>query len=86
MAKILSPNKEYTGVSASVSFVNGQGETDNPVLIEWFESHGYEVVEDIEEPAVPEPEVKTEGDKTKQPEMKESEAKAESDASKKAGK
>lgn len=45
MAKILAPNKEYTGVSASVSFVKGVGETDNNHLIQWFKEHGYEVVE-----------------------------------------
>lgn len=45
MAKIHAPNKEYTGVSASVSFVKGVGETDNKHLIQWFKEHGYEVVE-----------------------------------------
>jgi hypothetical protein len=43
MAKILSPNKQYSGISASVKFVDGVGETDNPNLIDWFKSHGYEV-------------------------------------------
>lgn len=41
--KIYSPNKKYCGVSASVTFVNGVGETDNPHLIKWFEAHGYKV-------------------------------------------
>lgn len=41
--KIYSPNKEYTGVSASVSFCNGKGETDDPRLIKWFKDHGYDV-------------------------------------------
>lgn len=41
--KIYSPNKEYTGVSASVPFCGGIGETDDPHLIEWFEAHGYRV-------------------------------------------
>lgn len=45
MAKILAPNKEYTGVSASVPFCNGVGETDNPTLISWFKEHGYVVEE-----------------------------------------
>lgn len=49
MAKILAPNKEYTGVSASVPFCNGVGETDNPTLISWFEEHGYIVEEPKEE-------------------------------------
>lgn len=44
--KIYSPNKEYTGVSASVPFCNGIGETDDPYLIGWFRSHGYRVEEE----------------------------------------
>ncbi|AVQ30337.1 hypothetical protein [Fusobacterium varium] len=44
MAKIICPNKEYTGVSASVSFCNGVGETEDIRLIKWFEDHGYTVV------------------------------------------
>lgn len=44
--KIYSKNKNYTGVSASVSFCNGRGETDDPYLIEWFRSHGYRVEEE----------------------------------------
>lgn len=45
MAKIICPNKQYTGVSASVPFVNGVGETEDQHVIEWFKSHGYEVEE-----------------------------------------
>lgn len=45
MAKILAPNKEYTGISASVPFINGEGHTDDLRLIEWFKDHGYEVIE-----------------------------------------
>lgn len=45
MVKIYAPNEQYTGVSASVSFVNGVGETDDPHLIEWFKVKGYEVEE-----------------------------------------
>lgn len=49
MAKIIAPNKQYTGISASVYFCNGIGETDNKDLINWFKEHGYSVVEeDIE--------------------------------------
>ena len=51
MAKILSPNKQYTGVSASVSFANGVGETDKLHLIEWFVAHGYTVEADDEQTA-----------------------------------
>lgn len=43
--KIYSPNKDYTGVSASVPFCGGVGETDDPHLIDWFKSHGYIVEE-----------------------------------------
>ena len=39
--KIYTPVKNTNGVYASVRFVNGVGETDNPHLIEWFRSHGY---------------------------------------------
>ncbi len=41
--KIYAPVKDANGVWASVQFVNGVGETDNPKLIEWFKSHGYKV-------------------------------------------
>ena len=46
MAKIYAPNKQYNGISASVAFANGVGETDNPTLLEWFKSHGYTVEEE----------------------------------------
>ena len=52
MAKILAPNKQYNGISAGVAFTNGTGESDNPVLLDWFKDKGYEV----EEPEEPEPE------------------------------
>ena len=41
--KIYAPVKDANGVYASVRFVNGVGETNNPHLIEWFKSHGYKV-------------------------------------------
>ena len=44
--KILSPNKSYTGVSASVAFINGVGETEDENIIDWFKEHGYEVIEE----------------------------------------
>ena len=44
--KIYSPNKEYTGVSASVPFCNGMGETEDRHLIKWFKDHGYKVDEE----------------------------------------
>lgn len=43
--KIYAPVKDFNGVHASVRFVNGVGETDNPHLINWFKSHGYELEE-----------------------------------------
>lgn len=50
--KIYAPVKDANGVWASVRFVNGVGETDNPRLIQWFKTHGYtvEAVEVEEEP------------------------------------
>ena len=53
MAKIIAPNKEYTGISAGVSFFGGEGHTDDPYLTEWFRSHGYEVGEDQSKPKKP---------------------------------
>lgn len=44
--KIYSPNKDYTGVSASVPFCSGVGETEDPHLIEWLKEHGYKVDEE----------------------------------------
>lgn len=46
MTKIIAPNKSYTGISASVAFCNGIGETEDKNLIEWFKEHGYEVIEE----------------------------------------
>lgn len=46
MAQIIAPNKDYTGESASVTFVKGVGETSDAYLIEWFKEHGYTVIED----------------------------------------
>lgn len=46
MAKVYAPLKDYNGISASVTFVNGVGETDNENLLEWFEERGYTVERD----------------------------------------
>lgn len=46
MAKVYAPLKDYNGISASVEFVNGVGETDNENLLEWFEEKGYTVERD----------------------------------------
>ena len=41
--KIYAPVKDFSGFRNNVRFVNGVGETDNPRLIKWFETHGYTV-------------------------------------------
>lgn len=46
MAKIIAPNPDYNGISATVQFTNGVGETDNKDLIGWFKEHGYKVEKD----------------------------------------
>lgn len=66
MAQIIAPNKDYTGESASVTFVKGVGETSDAYLIEWFKEHGYTIIDD--EAAEVQPEV---------PETPETEAEAE---------
>lgn len=43
MSKVYTPLQGYNGISASVEFVNGVGETDNENLLEWFEEKGYTV-------------------------------------------
>lgn len=46
MTKIYAPNERYTGKIAGVSFVNGEGETEDKWLIQWFKNKGYKVVEE----------------------------------------
>lgn len=46
MARIYTPVKGYSGVSASVTFTNGVGETSDVRLLEWFQKHGYQVEEE----------------------------------------
>jgi hypothetical protein len=41
--KVFAPNKQYNGISASVLFTDGVGETEDPYLLEWFEQNGYTV-------------------------------------------
>lgn len=43
MTKVTAPDKNYTGVTATVLFQQGLGETDNAYLINWFANHGYTV-------------------------------------------
>lgn len=63
MAKIIAPNKSYTGVSASVAFCNGEGNTNNPVLIDWFRKHGYKVIKDAAEEGLKVPPLGEDGEK-----------------------
>ena len=70
--KIYSPNKRYSGVSANVIFVNGVGETENPYLIEWFQSHGY-TVEEADQEEVTQEETEQKETKRKSPKTKEKE-------------
>ncbi|WP_337983441.1 Rho termination factor N-terminal domain-containing protein [Lysinibacillus sp. C5.1] len=46
MAKVYAPNKAYNGITATVRFLQGEGETDNPKLLKWFEKKGYRVVKE----------------------------------------
>lgn len=84
MAQIIAPNKDYTGVSASVTFVKGVGETSDAYLIEWFKEHGYTVIDDetaevqSEAPETPEtPETEAEAEAEDAAEQVESEPEAE---------
>ena len=51
MFKITIPtNKSYTGVTAGVAFVDGEGKTDNQWKADWFLENGYKVEEIKEDP------------------------------------
>ena len=45
--KIYAPVKDACGTWASVRFVDGVGETDDPSLIEWFRKNGYKLEENV---------------------------------------
>lgn len=45
--KIYAPVKDACGTWASVRFVDGVGETDDPSLIEWFRKNGYTLEENV---------------------------------------
>ena len=68
MTKVYAPNKNYTGISAGVTLVNGEGETDNKHVLEWFKSKGYSVEEEIKEE--PEPEQDGEPEEIEKPDVK----------------
>lgn len=42
MWRILSPNTEYNGITAGVTFVGGVGETDSDPS-DYFQRHGYQI-------------------------------------------
>lgn len=46
--KIYAPVKDFNGLRNGVRFVNGVGETDNPLLITWFNNMGYIVEKSVE--------------------------------------
>lgn len=77
--KIYSPNKDYTGISASVPFCAGVGETDDPYLIDWFKHHGYTVEEpknDEKVEGAEKPEEQAAEEQKKKPDKKENAKKA----------
>ncbi len=41
--KIYAPVKDFNGLRNNVRFVNGVGETDNMLVVSWFQSHGYHI-------------------------------------------
>jgi len=59
MAKVFAPNKQYNGISAGVTFVNGVGETTDPYLLSWFKDKGYQVEENKESENIDESEETT---------------------------
>lgn len=53
MAKIYAPNKQYTGVSAGVTFAGGAAECEDVARLNWFREHGYRVEEPEKAPVEP---------------------------------
>lgn len=41
---IKTPVEGYSGISASLRFINGKAETDSDKLAEWFMKHKYQVI------------------------------------------
>lgn len=50
--RIYAPVKNANGRYASVMFTDGIGYTDDPMLIDWFINHGYEVEDEPSEAPV----------------------------------
>lgn len=50
MAKVICPNGTYSGLSATVVFEGGVGETEDAHLLGWFREKGYAVEDDGAEP------------------------------------
>ena len=44
MAKIIAPNRSYSGISAGVVFYDGEGQCEDARLLDWFEVRGYKVI------------------------------------------
>lgn len=80
--KIIAPNKNYTGESAGVNFVNGVGIAKDGKSIDWFTKKGYEVEpmeerekpETLGEPETPEEKKTTRGKSKNKAEENEGEA------------
>lgn len=64
--KITAPNKNYTGESAGVNFINGEGIAQNGKSIDWFRKKGY-TVEQIESKEPKEPKAPKEPKEPKEP-------------------
>lgn len=47
--KVYAPNKQYSGISAGIPFVNGEADVPKEKA-DWFRTHGY-IVEEDEKPA-----------------------------------
>jgi len=74
MAKIYAHNKQFTGVRAGVTFVNGVGETDDKAALEWFKRReGYSIGKDFAEKQVVESKADEESMKAKPAVTKKSE-------------
>lgn len=67
--RIKAPNKEYTGESAGVHFINGVGIAKDGKSVDWFKDKGYEVepiiVNEQNTPDVPEKNENTKKDISK---------------------